>query len=159
MCFVVLGTFKYLNIQLKFMELRGTITPGMYDRIKAPSLVRAQFDQEKRITIDESVAFWERALNYVLSLEYSPKTYNLRFGDVRFAWCRRMELIDNTCDDCDFFDGEWCGHAPFVNKLQPEISDCLDGDSDLNDVSFALMPKNKLADNIEAFIEELNSFR
>jgi len=141
------------------MELQGSITPGIYDQIKAPSLARAKFNLEKNNTIDESVAFWERALKYVRSPEYSPKTYNRKFGEVRFAWCRRMALIDSMCDDCDLFDGMWCGHTPFVNKLQPETSNHLDGNLDLDAVSFALMPKSKLAENIEAFIVELESLR
>ena len=109
--------------------------------------------------IDESVKFWENALEYVRSDEYTPETYNLRFGDVPFAWCRRMGSIDGVCGECDFFDDEWCGHAPFVNKLQPETSNCMSEDVDLDEVKFGMMPKEELAKNIEAFIEALESMR
>lgn len=132
----------------------------VFDKMKAmrlPSSARAKFNHDKKTTIDESVKFWEDALEYVRSDEYTPETYNLRFGDVPFAWCRRMESIDGVCDECDFFDGKWCGHAPFVNKLQPETSNCMSEDVGLDEVEFGMMSKEELSNNIEAFIKALES--
>ena len=127
------------------------ITPEVFDKMKAmrlPSSARARFNHDKKTHIDESVKFWEDALEYVRSDEYTPETYNLRFGDVPFAWCRRMESIDGVCDECPLFDGGWCGHAPCVNKLQPELLERL-----------RPMAPQKLASNIEAFIDVLESMR
>lgn len=132
------------------MEPKGTITPEVFDKMKAslpPSSARARFNHDKKTTIDESVKFWENALEYVRSDEYTPETYNLRFGDVPFAWCRRMESIDDVCDECPLFDDEWCGHAPFVNKLQPDTGDKM----------FKYTPQKQLASNIKAFIDVLES--
>jgi len=119
------------------------------------SPARAKFDHDKRIDIDESVKFWKNALEYVKSDEYTPETYNNRFGDVPFAWCRRIDSIDGTCEECEFFSGKWCGHAPFINKTQPETSNCLSEDTAFDEVEFGMMPKEELAKNIEAFIDAL----
>ena len=111
------------------MEPKGTITPEVFDMMKAmlpPSSARARFNHDKKTHIDESVKFWEDALEYVRSDEYTPETYNLRF--------------------CD---GGWCGHAPFVNKLQPDTGDKM----------FKYTPRKQLASNIKAFIEALESMR
>jgi len=89
----------------------------------------------KQRTIDESIKFWESALKYVKSNEYTPETYNARFGDVPFAWCRYMESIDGGCNECEFYHDEWCGHAPFINKLQPETSNCMSEDVDLDEMA------------------------
>lgn len=142
------------------MEPKGTITPEVYDKMKAklpPSTAHARFNRDKQRDIDESVNFWEAALEYIRSDEYTPETYNIEFGGVPFAWCRRMELIDNTCDECELFDGEWCGHAPFINKTQPETSNCVSEDTPLDKVEFGVMSQDELANNIKAFIEELKS--
>lgn len=142
------------------MTLIGSITPEVFDKMKAgllPSSARARFNSDKQIDIDESVGFWESALEYVKSDEYTPETYNTKFGDTPFAWCRRMELIDNTCDECELFDGEWCGHAPFVNKTQPETSNCMLEDTPLDMIEFGMMSQDELANNIKVFIEALKS--
>jgi hypothetical protein len=142
------------------MKPMGSITPEVFDKMKAglsPSPARAQFNSDKQRDIDESVGFWESALEYVKSDEYTPETYNIKFGDTPFAWCRRMELIDSTCDECELFEGEWCGHAPFINKTQPETSNCMLEDTPLDKVEFGVMPQDELSNNIEAFIKVLKS--
>jgi hypothetical protein len=143
------------------MEKCQIQTPAILKSVRgaATMMARALFNRDKKTIIDESVKFWENALEYVRSDEYTPETYNLRFGDVPFAWCRRMESIDSMCDECDFFDGEWCGHAPFVNKLQPETSNCMSEDVGLDEVEFGMMSKEELANNIKAFIKALESMR
>jgi len=142
------------------MEPKGMITPEVFDRMKAKlplSPARRRFNESKQCITDGSVEFWETALEYVKSDEYTPETYNARFGEVPFAWCRYMESIDGTCDECELFDGDWCGHASFVNKTQPETSNCISEDVPFDEVEFGMMTKEELANNIEAFIDVLKN--
>ena len=137
-----------LRWKMDVIEMKHSMTPNeAYVAMRPISPVRARLNHERRTAIDESVKFWEDALEYVRSDGYTPETYNLRFGDVPFAWCRRMESIDGVCDECVFFDDEWCGHAPFVNKLQPDTGDKM----------FKYTPRKMLASNIKAFINVLKS--